>query len=147
MGKSHEPRMHTAEHILNQTMVQIVGTERCFSAHLNKKKSKCDYKFDRDITEQEAQDIEQRVNVEISLNAEVTEEFVPIGRAADLFDISRLPDKNIDSIRIVRVGKYDACPCIGEHVNNTSEIGAFRLTTHSYDDGVLRLRFKLSAPE
>ena len=147
MGKSYEPRMHTAEHILNQTMTRVVGTGRCFSAHLNKKKSKCDYHFDRNISELEASDIVKMVNEQISSNIDITEELMPIDTAMEQFDLSRLPDKSIETIRVVRVGDFDACPCIGEHVDNTAEIGAFRLTTYSFDDGVLRLRFKLSAPE
>lgn len=35
--KQLDPKMHTAEYILNRTMVNIVGTERCFSAHIEKK--------------------------------------------------------------------------------------------------------------
>jgi hypothetical protein len=37
--KSIDPHMHTAEHILNQTVVRFLGCERCFSAHIEKKKS------------------------------------------------------------------------------------------------------------
>jgi len=37
--KTIDPRMHTAEHILNQTVVRVLGCERCFSAHIEKKKS------------------------------------------------------------------------------------------------------------
>ncbi len=46
---SYDPQMHTAEHILNQTMVRIFGCERSFPSHIEKKKSKCDYRFDRPL--------------------------------------------------------------------------------------------------
>ena len=42
--KTIDPHMHTAEHILNQTVVRFLGCERCFSAHIEKKKSKCHYR-------------------------------------------------------------------------------------------------------
>ena len=42
------------------------------------------------------------------------------------------------------VGDYDTCACIGAHVNNTSEIGHFKMLTYDYTDGRLRLRFKLT---
>ncbi|MBR5814058.1 MAG: alanine-tRNA synthetase second additional domain-containing protein, partial [Bacteroidaceae bacterium] len=35
------------------------------------------------------------------------------------------------------------CACIGSHVSNTAEIGTFRIISHSYENGTLRLRFKL----
>jgi len=59
------------------------------------------------------------------------------------FNLSRLPEGSSTEIRIVSVGDYDACPCIGPHVAETSEIGVFRITTSDFKDGILRIRFKL----
>jgi len=139
-----DPRMHTAEHILNQTMVRLFGCGRCFSSHIEKKKSKCDYLFDRDLTEEEVAEIERRVNHVIDQNLPVNEEFVNRAEAGPLFDTNRLPENADQMIRIVRVGDYDACPCIGEHVASTEAIGEFRITTTSHEGEVLRVRFKLT---
>lgn len=35
--------VHTCEHILNRTMVNMFGCPRSRNAHVEKKKSKCDY--------------------------------------------------------------------------------------------------------
>jgi Ser-tRNA(Ala) deacylase AlaX len=59
------------------------------------------------------------------------------------FNLSRLPVESPKKIRIVSVGDYDACPCIGPHVAETSEIGIFKITTSDFKDGILRIRFKL----
>ncbi len=48
------------------------------------------------------------------------------------------------SIRIISVGDYDHCPCIEPHVGNTSDIGQFQLVSTSFEEGVLRIRFKLN---
>jgi misacylated tRNA(Ala) deacylase len=141
--KRHDPQMHTAEHILNQTMIRILGCSRAFSSHLEKKKSKCDYYFDRSLTDAEIRQIQDKVNRVINLALPVRERHIDMTDAAHLMDISKLPDQDLQDIRIIYVGDYDACPCIGDHVDNTSEIGNFRITTTSYDDGVLRIRFKL----
>jgi alanyl-tRNA synthetase len=135
--------MHTAEHILNQTMIRMFGCDRSFSMHLEKKKSKCDYHFERPLTEEEEQIIQDKVNRVINLGLPVTEKHLDMSEAGSLFDISRLPGQDIHSVRIVNVGDYDSCPCIGQHVSNTAEVGEFRITTTSYQDGVLRIRFKL----
>ncbi len=145
MGKSYQPRMHSAEHMLNQAMVRKFGCDRCFSAHVNKKKSKCDYRFDRPLTDQEAAEIEAAVNEAVGRNLEVGEKFVSREEAERDFNTTRLPDE-AESVRIVTIGDFDACPCIGEHVDNTAEIGAFRMVSHSFEDGVLRIRYKLAAP-
>lgn len=145
MGKSYHPRMHSAEHVLNQAMVRKFGCDRCFSAHVNKKKSKCDYRFERPLTDQEATEIEAAVNEALAENLEVAEKFVSREEAERDFNTTRLPE-DAESVRIVLIGDYDACPCIGEHVDNTAEIGAFRMVSHSFEDGVLRIRYKLAAP-
>ena len=49
--KNYDPYMHTVEHVLNQTMVRQFNVERAFSSHLEKKKSKCDYHFHRNISD------------------------------------------------------------------------------------------------
>ncbi len=143
MAKLYHPPMHTAEHILNQTMLQMFTKERSFSSHLEKKKSKLDYRFNRNLTEEEINNIEKKVNEVIRQNLDVSESFLNIEEAAKFVNLSKLPKNAGNNIRIVKVGNYDVCPCIGAHVKNTSEIGTFKITSTSYNDGVLRIRFKL----
>ena len=146
MTKSYAPRMHSAEHILNQVMVRKFSCGRCLSAHVNKKKSKCDYHFDRALTDDEAKEVEAAVNTAISANLGVTEEMVSLAEANRNFNLTRLPD-GIETVRIVNIGDYDSCPCIGEHVDNTNEIGELHMISHDFNDGVLRIRYKLDDPE
>lgn len=136
--------MHSAEHILNQTMVRIYDCGRCFSAHIESKKSKCDYHFDHALSDEEISEIQERVNTVIDSDLPVTESVVSKETAEKLYSTKRLPEAVTEDVRIVHIGDYDACPCIGEHVASTGEIGGFRITTTSYEDGVLRIRFKLA---
>lgn len=136
--------MHTTEHILNQTMVRVFGTGRCFSAHIEKKKSKCDYHFTRRLTAEEARLLTEKVNGVIKADLPVTEEFVALPEAEKKYDLSRLPQDSGSRIRIVRIGNYDQCPCIGPHVGTTAELGKFRITSSNFENGVLRIRFKLA---
>ncbi len=143
MKKVFDPHMHTAEHILNQAMIRLFGCERCFSAHIEKKKSKCDYHFDRPLTPSEEQNLERAINAVVEADMPVKEEFMPIEAAREAFDLSRLPEGVDGPIRIVAVGGYDRCPCIGPHVASTGKLGAFRITSTDQHDGVLRIRYKL----
>lgn len=142
-NKKEYPPMHTAEHILNQTMVQMFGCPRSRNTHIERKKSKCDYYLNQAPTEDQVKEIEKRVNEIISSNLQVTEDFVHIDEAEDLVDLSKLPEDVSQMLRIIRVGDYDVCACIGSHVENTSEIGEFYITTHTFDNGRWRVRFKL----
>ena len=143
-NKKEYPPMHTAEHILNQTMVRMFGCKRSRNTHIERKKSKCDYHLEQELTGTQVQEIEDRVNEVIKKNLSVTEDFVHIKDAIDLVDLSKLPDNVSEMLRIIRVGDYDVCACIGEHVDNTSEIGEFKITTHNFDNGRWRVRFKLN---
>ena len=142
MAKEYDPHMHSAEHILNQTMVRMFNCGRSFSAHIEKKKSKCDYHFDRNLTDAEVQEIERRVNEVIAVDMPVTQAFMARDEAGKLFNLSRLPDDAGETLRIIRIGDYDACPCRGQHVHSTKEIGGFKIISTSHENGVLRVRFK-----
>ena len=144
--KQYDLKMHSAEHILNQTMVRLFGTGRAFSAHVEKKKTKLDFRFDRPLTDAETSEIERRVNEVIDSDLAVTEEYVSREEAGKQFNLTRLPEDAPDLLRILRIGDYDACPCSGPHVQTTREIGRFRLISTGFENGVLRIRFKLDQP-
>ncbi|MDY0253598.1 MAG: hypothetical protein RBR30_04240 [Tenuifilaceae bacterium] len=144
--KNYDPQMHTAEHILNQTMVRMFGCSRSVNSHIERKKSKCDYHIPYEPTNEQIQEIEKSVNDVIALNLPVTDEEILKDEASQFLDLSKLPDNAPERLRVVRVDQFDACACIGPHVENTSQIGQFFITSHSYSDGTLRLRFKLNRP-
>ena len=146
-NKEEYPPMHTAEHILNATMVRLFGCPRSKNAHIERKKSKCDYLLPEGPTEEQVTKIEAAVNKVISRNLPVTIEFIPKEEAAAIVDLSKLPDDVSPTLRIVRVGDYDACACIGAHVSNTSEIGTFKILSHDYEDGRWRVRWKVTSNE
>lgn len=144
MGKKdYDPAMHTAEHILNQTMDRLFACGRSFNAHIEKKKSKCDYRFPRPLTAEEISAVEGAVNRIIDQNLPVTERMVTRSEAEARFFTGKLPADAGETIRVVSVGDYDACPCIGRHVRSTSEIPEFRILSASHENGVLRIRFTL----
>jgi len=144
MKKEIDPRMHSAEHVLNQTMDRLFACGRCVSAHIERKKSKCDYRFDRPLSRDEIRRVETEVNRVIEADMPVRERFLARDACAERFDLARLPESAGDEIRIVEIGDYDACPCIGPHVRSTAEIGSFRITTSSFVEGILRIRYKTS---
>ena len=135
--------MHSAEHILNQTMDRIYGCGRCFNAHIERKLSKCDYHMAKALTANEIEEIQSRVNEVIRSDLSVVEKFVSKSEAMSRYNTEKLPDDVGNRIRIVNIGDYDHTPCIGPHVKSTAEIGEFRITSTTFEDGILRIRYKL----
>ena len=142
-NKSEYEPAHSCEHLLNATMVKMFGCPRSRNAHIERKKSKCDYILDAEPDADQVAEIESRVNEAIAREMDVTVEYMQREDAASIVDLSKLPEDASQTLRIVRIGDYDACACIGAHVNNTREIGEFRIISHSYADGVWRLRWKV----
>lgn len=135
--------MHTAEHILNQTMIRLFGCERSKNTHIEKKKSKCDYCLETALTPEQLAEIENQVNEVIEQHLPINIEFLSRDQIPDCIDLSKLPEHVSETLRIVKIGDYDACACIGQHVENTSEIGRFKIISTDYQENKLRIRFKL----
>lgn len=140
--QEYEPA-HSAEHILNATMVRMFGCPRSMNAHIERKKSKCDYILEQSPSEEQVAQIEAAVNAVIAQNLDVTIEFMSREQAALIVNLDKLPEDVSETLRIVRIGDYDACACIGAHVSNTSQIGTFKILSHDFNDGTWRVRWKV----
>ena len=143
--KEEFPPAHTAEHLLNQTMIRLFGCERSFNAHIERKKSKMTFRLDHKPTRQEEKDIEREMQRLIDEDLPVTFEFVTRDTLPEGVSPDRLPDDASETIRLVRIGDYDVCPCIGKHVRSTSQIGRFEMLGTNWDEHekTFRVRFKV----
>jgi len=144
-NKDEFPPAHTAEHLLNQVMKRMFGCERSSNAHIERKKSKMSFHVDHKPTRQEEKAIETMMNDVIAQDLPVTFEYVDRDHLPEGISIDRLPDDASDTIRLVRIGDFDACPCIGKHVRSTAQIGRFQLLGTNWDEPshTFRVRFKI----
>ena len=144
-NKEEFPPAHTAEHLLNQVMIRLFGCERSYNAHIERKKSKMSFHIDHKPTRQEEKEIEREMQRLIAEDLPVTFEVVKLSEMPEGVRIDRLPDGVSDSIRLVRIGDYDVCPCIGKHVRSTSQIGRFEMLGTNWDEQErsFRVRFKI----
>ncbi len=146
-NKEEYPPMHTAEHLLNQTMVRMFGCERSRNAHIERKKSKISYELPQEPSEAEVQEIVERMNALIAEDLPVSYEYVRADEVPADVKLDRLPSDVSQTLRLVRIGSYDVCPCIGLHVEHTAEIGRFVLlgTNWNPERHSFRIRFKLDS--
>lgn len=139
----HRPS-HTAEHLLNQAMVRMFGCERSRNMHIERKKSKINYELAECPTQEQIAEIERTINDLINADLPVTYEFVTRDSIPEGVKLDKLPEDASETLRLVRIGDYDVCPCIGQHVASTKEIGGFRITSTSYNEGSFRIVFKVA---
>ena len=144
-NKDEFPPAHTAEHLLNQTMIRLFGCSRSYNAHVERKKSKMSFILDHKPERKEEREIERRMNELIAEDLPVTFEYVSRNELPDGLELSRLPDDASETIRLVRIGDYDVCPCIGKHVRSTSQVGRFEMLGTNWDEQnrSFRVRFKV----
>lgn len=144
-NKEEFPPAHTAEHLLNQTMIRMFGCERSSNAHIERKKSKISYILDHKPDRHEEKEIEKRMNELISEDMPVTYEFVSRDNIPEDVSLERLPSDASDIIRLVHIGDYDVCPCIGKHVRSTLQIGRFEMLGTNWDEEkrTFRIRYKI----
>ncbi len=156
-NKDEFPPAHTAEHLLNQLMMRMFGCERSSNAHIERKKSKISYILDHKPDRKEEREIERQMNELIEQDLPVTFQFVTRaelegivmeaepGSPDSRIALDRLPVDASDTIRLVRIGDYDVCPCIGKHVRSTGQIGRFEMLGTNWDNDrmAFRIRYKI----
>ena len=139
------PPAHTAEHLLNQVMIRLFGCERSHNAHIERKKSKMSFYLDHKPSRQEEKEIERQMIQLIDDDLPVTFEYVSRDELPEGIHLERLPEDAGDDIRLVRIGDFDVCPCIGKHVRSTAQIGRFEMLGTNWDEHErsFRVRFKI----
>ena len=144
-NKEEFPPAHTAEHLLNQLMVRMFGTERSRNAHIERKKSKMTFVLQQKPSRKEEKAITDEMNRLIEEDLPVTYELVERNNLPENVTLERLPEDASEKIRLVRIGNYDVCPCIGKHVRSTKQIGKFELLGTNWDEHSksFRIRFKV----
>lgn len=156
-NKDEFPPAHTAEHLLNQLMMRMFGCERSRNAHVERKKSKISYVLDHKPDRKEEREIERQMNELIEQDLPVTFEFMTRSELVRMvmeaepdspesrLSLDRLPEDASETIRLVRIGDYDVCPCIGKHVRSTSQIGHFEMLGTNWDEHQksFRIRYKV----
>lgn len=132
---------HTATHLLHQALKEIVGV------HVNQAGSYVDYEYLRfdfnhyeKVNDKLLDQIEERVNEIIYDSLDIKIDLMDIEQAKQSGAMALFSDKYDDIVRVVNVPGYSIELCGGTHVNNTSEIGLFKIEREeSVGSGIRRI--------
>jgi alanyl-tRNA synthetase len=141
---------HTATHLMNEALKRVLGgTIRQAGSYVGPEKLRFDFTHPKALTPDEVKKIEAIVNDEIKAAHPVAPRLYPIARVAELGATTLLGEDYGTEPRFLLIGpkgwdepknRFSLELCGGVHVDNTSEILAFKITKEaSASSGVRRI--------
>ncbi len=135
-------RYHTTTHILHKTLKELLGenvTQK--GSNITKDRLRFDFSFDRKLTKDEIEKIENLVNQKIKENLDVNCVSLPIEEAKKTNALHNFDDRYPDNVTVYSIGDYSSEFCAGPHVKNTKELGVFKIKKEeSVSSGVRRIK-------
>lgn len=126
-------RAHSATHMIHKALHELVGPDRTQAGSENApSRIRFDFRSPSAVSASALTEIEERVNVRLADNLEVTDELMPIGKARELGAMALFGEKYGDVVRVVSIGDdWSRELCAGTHVRQTGQLGRVTLLGES----------------
>ena len=126
-------RNHTATHLLNQALREIVDPSiKQAGSLVAPDYLRFDFNYFEALTPEQLREIERRVNRELLQNTPVETLEMALSEVQKSGDIQAVFDEKYGEIvRVVKVGDFSKELCGGTHVSSVGEIGQFRIVSES----------------
>ncbi|WP_310489924.1 alanine--tRNA ligase, partial [Chamaesiphon sp. VAR_69_metabat_338] len=123
---------HTATHLLQAALKQLVDAEISQAGSLvSFDRLRFDFNCPRALTPAEVQQVEELVNNWITEAHSAEIEVMPIAQAKAKGAVAMFGEKYGDDVRVIDFPGVSMELCGGIHVNNTAEIGAFKIISEA----------------
>ena len=136
-------RLHTAAHLLNEALRVVLKNPDLHQkgSNITPERLRFDFNFDRKLTDNERQAIEDLVNKKIQENIPVTMEEMILDKAKSVGAHGVFDSKYGDKVKVYSIGDFSKEICAGPHVDNVSQLGHFKITKEqSSSSGVRRIK-------
>jgi len=135
-------KLHTATHLLNQALREVLKKPDIYQkgSNITAERLRFDFNFDRKLTSEEKQAVENLVNKKIKKNIPIVCTHMPIKEAQKVAQ-GVFENKYGEKVSVYSAGDFSKEICAGPHVDNTSELGHFKIKKEeSSSAGVRRIK-------
>ncbi|MEK6938254.1 MAG: alanine--tRNA ligase [Nanoarchaeota archaeon] len=135
-------KLHTATHLLNEALRKIVSKDiHQKGSNITPERLRFDFNFDRKLTDEELKKVEAEVNRMIKTATKVVREEMPVKEAFAKGAHGEFGAKYPEKVSVYTIGEYSKEICMGPHVQNTKELGKFKIQKEeSVAAGVRRIK-------
>jgi len=136
-------KLHTACHMLNEALRIVLKDKNIFQkgSNITSERLRFDFNFDRKLTDEEKKAIEDIVNKKIKANLKIELKEMSVDEAKKQGAAGVFDSKYGDKVKVYSIGDFSKEICAGPHVENTSELGTFKITKEqSSGAGVRRIK-------
>ncbi len=135
-------RLHTATHLLQQALRQVLGTEvQQKGSNITVERLRFDFTHPERLTSQQLAEVEQIVNAQIQRDLPVSMQVMPIKQALESGALAFFGEKYGEQVKVYSVGDFSKEVCGGPHVPRTGEMGRFKITKEeAVGQGVRRIK-------
>lgn len=135
-------RLHTATHLLHAALRQVLGDEVTQKgSNITAERLRFDFSFSRKMTKEEIKQVEDLVNQAIQEKLDIACEEMPLEKAKEMNAIGLFQSKYGNMVKVYTIGDFSKEICGGPHVDNTYELGHFKIKKEeSSSAGVRRIK-------
>ncbi|HJN56779.1 MAG: alanine--tRNA ligase [Candidatus Woesearchaeota archaeon] len=122
-------KLHTATHLLNAALRIVLKNNNIIQkgSNITSERLRFDFNFDRKLTKEELKQIEDLVNEKIKESIPVKKEEMTLEEAKKRDAQGVFEDKYKQKVSVYTIGDFSVEICGGPHVNNTNELGNFKI--------------------
>lgn len=142
-------RGHTATHLLHESLRRVLGPHVFQKgSNITPERIRFDFSHPEKMTLEQIKATEDMVNAQIRRALPVHYEIMTVPEARALGAIGLFDDKYTEKVKVYIMGDFSKEFCGGPHVNNTSEVGQFKIVKEeACSAGIRRIKAVLSTPD